>query len=67
MYKVPSQEGKFVVVTGANSGTGKETARRLAGAGAHVIMTVRRARRYSPNSLTPSSKCARSTLPISRR
>jgi NAD(P)-dependent dehydrogenase (short-subunit alcohol dehydrogenase family) len=41
VYKVPSQEGKFVVVTGANSGTGKETARRLAGAGAHVIMTVR--------------------------
>lgn len=41
MYKVPTQLGKIAVVTGANSGTGKETARRLAGAGAHVIMTVR--------------------------
>ncbi|MHB8380496.1 MAG: SDR family oxidoreductase [Acidimicrobiales bacterium] len=41
MYKVPSQEGKVAVVTGANSGTGKETTRRLAGAGAHVIMAVR--------------------------
>lgn len=41
MYKVPSQRGKTAVVTGANSGTGKETARRLAGAGAKVIMAVR--------------------------
>jgi NAD(P)-dependent dehydrogenase (short-subunit alcohol dehydrogenase family) len=41
VYKVPSQQGKIAIVTGANSGTGKETARRLAGAGAHVIMTVR--------------------------
>lgn len=41
MYKVPTQLDKIAVVTGANSGTGKETARRLAGAGAHVIMTVR--------------------------
>jgi NAD(P)-dependent dehydrogenase (short-subunit alcohol dehydrogenase family) len=41
MYEVPDQSGKFVVVTGANSGTGKETARRLAGAGARVVMAVR--------------------------
>jgi NAD(P)-dependent dehydrogenase (short-subunit alcohol dehydrogenase family) len=41
VYKVPTQLDKIAVVTGANSGTGKETARRLAGAGAHVIMTVR--------------------------
>lgn len=41
LYNVPSQQDKIVVVTGANSGTGRETTRRLAGAGAHVIMAVR--------------------------
>jgi NAD(P)-dependent dehydrogenase (short-subunit alcohol dehydrogenase family) len=41
MYTVPDQAGKRVIVTGANSGTGKEAARRLAEAGAHVIMAVR--------------------------
>ncbi|MEU6564146.1 SDR family oxidoreductase [Nocardia nova] len=41
MYQVPDQQGKLAVVTGANSGTGKETAKRLAGAGAGVILAVR--------------------------
>jgi NAD(P)-dependent dehydrogenase (short-subunit alcohol dehydrogenase family) len=41
MYTVPDQGGKLAVVTGANSGTGKEAARRLAEAGAHVVMAVR--------------------------
>jgi NAD(P)-dependent dehydrogenase (short-subunit alcohol dehydrogenase family) len=41
VYQVPSQRGKLIVVTGANSGTGKEITRRLAGAGAEVIMAVR--------------------------
>jgi NAD(P)-dependent dehydrogenase (short-subunit alcohol dehydrogenase family) len=41
MYTVPSQAGKLIVVTGANSGTGKEAARKLAGAGARVILAVR--------------------------
>ena len=41
MYAVPDQAGKLVVVTGANSGTGREAARRLAAAGAHVVMAVR--------------------------
>jgi NAD(P)-dependent dehydrogenase (short-subunit alcohol dehydrogenase family) len=41
MYTVPDQAGKRVIVTGANSGTGQEAARRLAEAGAHVIMAVR--------------------------
>ncbi|MBO1902478.1 SDR family oxidoreductase [Leucobacter weissii] len=40
-YEVPNQSGKLAVVTGANSGTGKEAARGLAGAGARVIMAVR--------------------------
>jgi len=41
MYAVPDQTGKLVVVTGANSGTGREAVRRLAGAGADVVMAVR--------------------------
>lgn len=41
MYKVPDQSGKLAIVTGANSGTGKEAATRLAGAGAKVILAVR--------------------------
>jgi NAD(P)-dependent dehydrogenase (short-subunit alcohol dehydrogenase family) len=41
MYPVPDQTGKLVAVTGANSGTGKEATRRLAAAGAHVVMAVR--------------------------
>ena len=41
MYAVPDQAGKLIVVTGANSGTGREATRRLAAAGAHVVMAVR--------------------------
>jgi NAD(P)-dependent dehydrogenase (short-subunit alcohol dehydrogenase family) len=41
MYSVPDQAGKLIVVTGANSGTGREAARRLAAAGARVVMAVR--------------------------
>lgn len=41
MYTVPDQTDRYIVVTGANSGTGKEATRRLAAAGAHVVMAVR--------------------------
>jgi NAD(P)-dependent dehydrogenase (short-subunit alcohol dehydrogenase family) len=41
MYTVPHQSGKTFIVTGSNSGTGKEAAKRLAVAGARVIMAVR--------------------------
>jgi NAD(P)-dependent dehydrogenase (short-subunit alcohol dehydrogenase family) len=41
MYSVPDQAGQLIVVTGANSGTGREAARRLAAAGATVVMAVR--------------------------
>lgn len=40
-YEMPPQTGKLSVVTGANSGTGKEAARGLAAAGATVILAVR--------------------------
>lgn len=41
MPQIPDQTGRRVVVTGANSGTGKETATRLAAAGASVVLAVR--------------------------
>ena len=41
MYQVPDQQGRRIVITGANSGLGKEAAKRLAGAGAEVVMAVR--------------------------
>jgi NAD(P)-dependent dehydrogenase (short-subunit alcohol dehydrogenase family) len=41
MPKIPDQSGRRIVVTGANSGTGKETATRLAAAGASVVLAVR--------------------------
>lgn len=41
MYPVPDQAGRYAVVTGANSGTGREAAARLAAAGAEVVLAVR--------------------------
>ncbi|WFR66785.1 SDR family oxidoreductase [Curtobacterium flaccumfaciens] len=43
MPQIPDQTGRRIVVTGANSGTGKETATRLAAAGASVVLAVRTA------------------------
>ncbi len=40
-YTVPPQNGRRFIVTGANSGTGREAARRLALAGAEVVLAVR--------------------------
>ena len=41
MDQLPDLSGRHVIVTGSNSGTGKEAARRLAAAGADVVMAVR--------------------------
>lgn len=38
---IPSQAGRTVIVTGANSGLGRATTKALADAGAHVVMAVR--------------------------
>jgi NAD(P)-dependent dehydrogenase (short-subunit alcohol dehydrogenase family) len=38
---IPDQLGKVAVVTGANGGLGLETAKALAGAGAHVVVAAR--------------------------
>ncbi len=43
MYTVPDQTGRRFVITGSNSGTGKEAAKRIAAAGGQVVMAVRTA------------------------
>jgi NAD(P)-dependent dehydrogenase (short-subunit alcohol dehydrogenase family) len=40
-YEVPDQTGRVAIVTGANSGIGLDAARRLASAGARVVMACR--------------------------
>ncbi len=42
---IPDQSGRVVVVTGSNGGLGLETAKALAGAGAHVVMAARNPRK----------------------
>jgi NAD(P)-dependent dehydrogenase (short-subunit alcohol dehydrogenase family) len=41
MYAVPDQSGRRIIITGANSGTGLEATKRLAAAGAEIVMAVR--------------------------
>ncbi|MEW2514811.1 oxidoreductase [Streptomyces sp. NPDC046870] len=48
--QLPPQNGRTVIITGANSGIGLETARAFAQAGAHVIMAVRDVARARPTA-----------------
>ena len=39
--EIPSQQGKIILITGANSGLGLEATKVLSSKGAHVVMTAR--------------------------
>jgi NAD(P)-dependent dehydrogenase (short-subunit alcohol dehydrogenase family) len=56
--EVPDLSGRFAVVTGANSGLGFGLAKRLAAAGADVVMAIR----SKPKSVTAIAKI-RETVP----
>jgi NAD(P)-dependent dehydrogenase (short-subunit alcohol dehydrogenase family) len=67
MYRIPDRTSRRIVVTGANSGTGKKTAKRLADAGGQIVMAVRTPAKgeaaspsRSPNSVFDTSVAARS-------
>jgi len=48
MTAVPRLKGKVALVTGANTGIGRVTARELAGHGAHVFLACRSEARTQP-------------------
>jgi NAD(P)-dependent dehydrogenase (short-subunit alcohol dehydrogenase family) len=56
---VPKLAGQVVIVTGASSGIGEATARRLAGAGAKVVIFARRSDRLEAlaRELDPAGAC----------
>ncbi|MCX4091331.1 oxidoreductase [Nocardia sp. alder85J] len=56
--EIPDQRGRSVVVTGANSGLGFETARMLAERGAHVVLACR-----NPERATAAAEAIRVTAP----
>jgi NAD(P)-dependent dehydrogenase (short-subunit alcohol dehydrogenase family) len=66
---VPAQAGKRVLVTGANSGIGLETARALAARGAEVVMACRREEvlaQLDERSVSAAMKEIRSSCPTAK-
>jgi NAD(P)-dependent dehydrogenase (short-subunit alcohol dehydrogenase family) len=58
-WTVPDQSGRLAIVTGANSGIGREAARRLAHAGADVVLAVR-----SPGKGAEAAQAIRGENPV---
>jgi NAD(P)-dependent dehydrogenase (short-subunit alcohol dehydrogenase family) len=61
---IPDQTGRTALVTGANSGLGFESARALAGRGAHVIMTSRSAAKGRQAADAIRAEFPRATLEV---
>ena len=59
---IPDQTGRLAIVTGANSGTGFETARALAGKGANVIVAARSPEKAAAAIRTIQAENPRGTL-----
>lgn len=66
MYSPPPQDGRRIIITGSNSGTGKEAARRLAEAGAEVVMAVRSLERGEGARADILAQCPRAKIEVRR-
>lgn len=65
-YVVPPQRGRRFIVTGANSGTGREAARRLAAAGAEVVLAVRSVEKGEEAAVAIREQTPEATLEVRR-
>jgi NAD(P)-dependent dehydrogenase (short-subunit alcohol dehydrogenase family) len=65
-YTVPQQNGRRFIVTGANSGTGREVTRRLALAGAEVVLAVRSVEKGEAAKAAILSEAPAATLEVQR-
>jgi NAD(P)-dependent dehydrogenase (short-subunit alcohol dehydrogenase family) len=63
---IPDLSGRRAVVTGANGGLGLETARSLAGAGAHVVMAARDPRKTADAETSIRASHPRASLEVAR-